>query len=209
MPSSLSSHLESIPAHGISLEALAELVNVVLEEQGLLIDDGRTADRIDGRTIRFYQTIGILPKPTYEGRCAVYAREHLLRVIAAKQLQSEGYSLAQVQAALPARTTDQIFLALDAATTSRGTASNTASAARVMTAPVITAASASVASVTASELRAFSIADGITLMIDPARVANAIDVAAVLAAFIERSRDPQTSSVRQFVRTTNNKGTTH
>ena len=81
-----------------------------------MVADGRAADEIDGRTIRFYQTLGILPKPGYEGRRAMYLREHLIRVVAAKKLQSEGYALAEIQAALPTRSTDELaafLLSLD------------------------------------------------------------------------------------------------
>ena len=201
MTNSLTTHLDSIPANGVALDALAKLANLVLEQQGLLIDDGRTADRVDGRTIRFYQTIGILPKPIYEGRRAFYNREHLVRVVAAKQLQSEGYSLAQVQATLPARTTDELFRAVAAIPAER-TTSPKGAATSLVAPPHMT-----------GELRAFILAEGITLVIDPARVKHASDVAAALAAVIARSlaqRDPQTS-LSPTVTTSNNtinKGTT-
>ena len=104
--------LAELPAEGVSLEELTALANRVLESVALAVDDGRTTDRVDARTIRFYQTLAILPKPGYEGRRAIYQREHLVRVLAAKQLQAEGFTLAQIQASLPARTFDELASAL-------------------------------------------------------------------------------------------------
>ena len=108
MRSTLPSILELIPAGGIGLDELARLANEALDRSGIVVEDGRAAADIDGRTIRFYQTLGIVPKPSYEGRRAMYDRDHLIRVVAAKQLQSEGYSLAEIQGALPTRSSDEL-----------------------------------------------------------------------------------------------------
>jgi DNA-binding transcriptional MerR regulator len=116
--------LESIPADGVSLETLADLANRALESADLAIDDKRTAERLDGRTIRFYQSLAIIPKPSqYSGRRACYDRQHLIRTIAAKQLQSEGYSLAQIQSELPGRSSDELLALLTEllSTATRGT----------------------------------------------------------------------------------------
>ncbi|MFN9077446.1 MAG: helix-turn-helix domain-containing protein, partial [bacterium] len=88
------------------------LANQLLEARHVVMRDGRAGDRVDARTIRFYQTLGIVPKPAYEGRRAIYERDHLVRVVSAKALQAEGYSLAQIQGALPMRKTDELTQAL-------------------------------------------------------------------------------------------------
>lgn len=63
--------------------------------------DERVRQAPDERTVRYYQTVGVLDRPLrYEGRVAVYGYRHLLQVVAVKALQGEGLSLAQVQAAL-------------------------------------------------------------------------------------------------------------
>ena len=63
--------------------------------------DGRVAPYPDARTVRYYQTAGILKKPLrYEGRNAIYGYHHLLQLIAIKLLQRQGLSLAQIQTAL-------------------------------------------------------------------------------------------------------------
>lgn len=100
--------LDLVPSHGIGLEQLAALASEALVRRGVVIEDGRASVGVDGRTVRFYQTLGIVPKPSYEGRRAIYDREHLVRVIAAKTLQSEGYSLAAIQSALATRSTAEL-----------------------------------------------------------------------------------------------------
>ncbi len=63
--------------------------------------DGRVQEVPDPRTVRYYQTIGVVERPLrYEGRSARYGRRHLLQVVAVKVLQAKGFSLAQIQAAL-------------------------------------------------------------------------------------------------------------
>jgi DNA-binding transcriptional MerR regulator len=112
MTSKLPDILDAIPHDGVGLDEIAERANDVLDSRHVVVRDGRASEGVDPRTIRFYQTLGIVPKPAYEGRKALYGREHLVRVVAAKLLQSEGHSLAQIQAALPARATDELVAAL-------------------------------------------------------------------------------------------------
>jgi DNA-binding transcriptional MerR regulator len=51
--------------------------------------------RVD--TLRFYQARGLLPAPERVGRVAVYRDEHLARVRRIKDLQQQGFTLAQIQ----------------------------------------------------------------------------------------------------------------
>lgn len=67
----------------------------------LPVTDQRIQATPDERTLRYYQTTGLLDRPVrYEGRIARYGRRHLLQVLVVRLLQSEGLSLAQVQTAL-------------------------------------------------------------------------------------------------------------
>jgi DNA-binding transcriptional MerR regulator len=168
MPSTPSAFLDLPPA-GVTLDDLAARANAVLEAMGLEVTDGRAATRIDSRTVRFYQTIGLLPKPEYEGRRALYSLTHLLRLVAAKRLQSEGHTLTQIQNALPLRSDAQLLRALgdlhadspNAASSARTGASRAATSASSPT-------SASSTPTHPTELRAFTLAKGVTLVIDPA-----------------------------------------
>ena len=170
----------TMPERGVPLDELAARASAVLAQCGLEVSDGRAATHIDARTVRFYQTIGVLPKPQYEGRRALYSLTHLLRLVAAKRLQAEGHSLAQIQAVLPARTDAQLLRALS-------------DLASLLAPPVAHAA----AGPSPTQLRAFTLAKGVTLVIDPA-VASATDpdaLAATLAAHV-RAAQPQTPPIR-------------
>lgn len=58
--------------------------------------------RVD--TLRFYQARGLLPAPERVGRVAVYRDEHLARLRRIKELQQQGFTLAQIQQVLEAST---------------------------------------------------------------------------------------------------------
>jgi DNA-binding transcriptional MerR regulator len=67
--------------------------------------NGRVRDVPDRRTIRYYTTLGLLDPPAeMRGRTALYGRRHLLQLVAIKQLQARGRSLAEVQQALVGQT---------------------------------------------------------------------------------------------------------
>lgn len=67
----------------------------------LPVSDQRIQSVPDGRTLRFYQSTGLLDRPLrYDGRVARYGRRHLLQLLAIRALQVRGQSLAQIQAAL-------------------------------------------------------------------------------------------------------------
>ena len=62
----------------------------------------------DGRTIRYYGTLGLVDRPAIEGRQAVYRRRHLLQLLAIKALQAAGLPLAEVQARLYGRSDTEL-----------------------------------------------------------------------------------------------------
>lgn len=195
------STLLHLPEPGVTVDELAHRANVILSMADLALADGRTASRIDTRTVRFYQTIGLIPKPEYEGRRALYSTTHLLRLIAAKQLQAEGYSLAQIQASLPARPDKQLLKAISNAAAdpvshfrppvvtewsrvapverkaSTTPPSKSAVACAAATLPPSDFQSAS----PSPELRAFTLAKGVTLLVDPASTPDPAALAASLA----------------------------
>ena len=179
--------LGSIPVEGIGLDELAVLANQLLEARHVVMRDGRATERIDARTIRFYQTLGIVPKPAYEGRRAIYERDHLVRVVSAKALQAEGYSLAQIQGALPMRKTDELTQALLDLESERKVHAAHAS-------PDAPRASAS-SQVSPLQLAPFHIAPGVTVLIDPTLVADPHSIAESLALAL-RSTDAFTMQPR-------------
>jgi DNA-binding transcriptional MerR regulator len=63
----------------------------------LSIDElSRRAD-VPVRTIREYQTMGVLPPPERRGRIGLYRRSHLIRLELIARLQQRGYSLAGIR----------------------------------------------------------------------------------------------------------------
>ena len=75
----------------------------------LSVADQRVQAAPDARTIRYYQTSGLLDRPSrYDGRTARYGQRHLLQLVAVRTLQSNGLSLAQVQTMLAGATTSEL-----------------------------------------------------------------------------------------------------
>jgi DNA-binding transcriptional MerR regulator len=186
MSETLPELLASIPADGVSLETLADLANRALDGAHLEIEDKRTAERLDGRTIRFYQTLSIIPRPTqYAGRRAYYERHHLIRAVAAKQLQSEGYSLAQIQSELPGRSSDELLALLTKLRPPAvGRAGDRAESRQAFDARRSSSRADSPPTATSRPLVAREIAPGVVVTIDPARVAHA---EALLATLVRTS----------------------
>jgi DNA-binding transcriptional MerR regulator len=83
------------------LSELARAVREILQGARAAPSDGRVAAYPDERTLRYYQSTGIIQGPArYEGRSAVYGYRHLLQAVAVKLLQAQGLSLAQIQRAI-------------------------------------------------------------------------------------------------------------
>jgi len=192
MTSKLPDILDAIPHDGVGLDEIAERANDVLDSRHVVVRDGRASEGVDPRTIRFYQTLGIVPKPAYEGRKALYGREHLVRVVAAKLLQSEGHSLAQIQAALPARATDELVAALleigasEIGASEIGASDVAASHVAAIGAALNTRAqqaSTRIAPQASSptQLVSFRITEGVTVLIDPTVIQNPNQLARLFA----------------------------
>lgn len=80
-----------------TLVELTERVKIALEAAGLSQENGQITDVPNGRTIRYYATIGLLDRPRADGRHALYGPRHLAQLVAIKRLQAQGLTLAQVQ----------------------------------------------------------------------------------------------------------------
>lgn len=63
----------------------------------------------DARTIRWYQTTGLIDRPlALRGRTALYGRRQLLQLVAIKRLQAQGRTLAEIQAELAGLSTEAL-----------------------------------------------------------------------------------------------------
>jgi DNA-binding transcriptional MerR regulator len=81
-----------------TLEQLSERVAALLADDYEGQNNGRVRELPNGRTIRWYTTIGLVDRPSAaRGRVALYGPRHALQLAAIKQLQASGLSLAQIQ----------------------------------------------------------------------------------------------------------------
>jgi DNA-binding transcriptional MerR regulator len=67
------------------------------DERELTIDELATATRVPSRTIRFYQSVGALPKPTIRGRIAYYTAAHVDRLAQITTLQDRGLQIKAIR----------------------------------------------------------------------------------------------------------------
>jgi DNA-binding transcriptional MerR regulator len=71
--------------------------------------NGRVRDVPNERLIRWYVTVGLVDPPlSRRGRIAQYGRRHLLQLVAVKRRQTEGRSLAEIQAELAGATDEML-----------------------------------------------------------------------------------------------------
>ncbi len=98
----------------MTLHDLEAAVRTALDSADISPVDARVARFPDARTLRWYQSIGVMDRPLrYDGRVAIYGPRHVLQATAAKLLQARGLSLSQVQGALRGATDAQLRAALD------------------------------------------------------------------------------------------------
>lgn len=85
-----------------TLEELSDEVARTLSAHNLISaqQDNRVSAAPDVRTIRYYTTLGLIDRPSIEGRVARYRRRHLLQLLAIKALQGLSMPLADIQARL-------------------------------------------------------------------------------------------------------------
>ncbi|MCB9793820.1 MAG: MerR family transcriptional regulator [Alphaproteobacteria bacterium] len=82
------------------LPELVQAATELIDQAGLSAEDERVALHPDARVVRYYQSLGLVERPSrYEGRAAIYGWRHLVQVVAVKLLQSQGYTLSRVQEA--------------------------------------------------------------------------------------------------------------
>jgi DNA-binding transcriptional MerR regulator len=80
-------------------EAAARLPDLGAE---MTVDELARQVELPVRTIREYQTTGLLPAPTRRGRVGVYGPSHVARLGLIRRLQARGYSLAGIRDLLEA-----------------------------------------------------------------------------------------------------------
>jgi DNA-binding transcriptional MerR regulator len=85
-----------------TIRAVNSAVADQTSESAWTIDELAQRVGVPVRTIREYQTTGLLPPPTRRGRVGVYGRSHEHRLALIQRLQARGYSLAGIRDLLDA-----------------------------------------------------------------------------------------------------------
>lgn len=84
-----------------TLDELVAEVAARLGEGGVAQGSNRVRDVPDRRTVRYYTTLGLVDGPDERsGKVGLYGERQLLQLLAIKQLQARGESLATIQARL-------------------------------------------------------------------------------------------------------------
>jgi DNA-binding transcriptional MerR regulator len=93
-----SKRLESyLDREDLTLDELVEVTNELLSELVPKQSRYKVTERPDARTVRYYVTQKLLPKPvSYEGGRARYSGQHLIRLLMVKKLQSEHHTLERI-----------------------------------------------------------------------------------------------------------------
>lgn len=181
------------PAALWTLDDLSARVALALATDYLGAPNGRVRDVPDRRTIRYYTTLGLLDRPAeMRGRTALYARRHLLQLVAIKRLQAKGLSLAEVQQRLVGLPDSRLAALAQLPHDAGAPAATPAPSGRRREAfwaalPDQAAAENGVATVTApcplpSALQAISLAAGVTLLLPAVRPVDSDDLEAITAA---------------------------
>lgn len=85
----------------LTLDEVVDAADAILKEVVPKQTRYAVAERPDVRTVRYYTTRGLLPKPlSYEGGRARYGFAHLVRLLAIKRMQVDHLTLDQIARAL-------------------------------------------------------------------------------------------------------------
>ncbi len=85
-----------------TLDELSARASAALGSVDLGQSNGQVTEVPNGRTIRYYATLGLIDRPYTAGRGVRYGRRHLVQLVAIKRLQARGLPLADVAKALGA-----------------------------------------------------------------------------------------------------------
>jgi hypothetical protein len=179
-----------------NLEQLSERVADLLAEDYNGQQSGRVRELPNGRTIRWYTTIGLVDRPlATRGRVALYGERHALQLAAIKKLQAQGLALAEIQEQLLGATDTRLAelaelakvrptFHIDAIYPSPEVAAEVNAVVEGMLRPQVAAAPDSVISDTVTTLvPAFRIGDSVTVLLNgTTRNLDEADIAQLTAA---------------------------
>ena len=93
----------------LTLDEVVEVADALLREVAPKQTRYAVAERPDVRTVRYYTTRGLLPKPlSYDGGRARYGFAHIVRLLAIKRMQADHLTLDQIARALSNKSDDDV-----------------------------------------------------------------------------------------------------
>lgn len=99
----------------LTMEELVETAEALVGSIAPRQTKYKVSERPDARTIRYYVTQGLLPKPVgYDGGRARYSGSHLLRLVWIKKLQAEHHTLSRIARVLDGATDEAVLAGLEA-----------------------------------------------------------------------------------------------
>ena len=101
----MNKHLERLRQ---DFQGSADDLIVSAQEVAKILNLDQEATEGNERLVRHYVSVGVVDKPTREGRDALYGFRHLVQFVAARRLLTEGFSLAQIAKFTVAVPTDAI-----------------------------------------------------------------------------------------------------
>ncbi len=94
----------------LTIEELVEVADGLLRELAPKQSRYKVRERPDARTIRYYITQKLLPKPeSYEGGRARYSGQHLARLLLIKKLQAEHHTLQRIRNVLETASDEDVL----------------------------------------------------------------------------------------------------
>jgi DNA-binding transcriptional MerR regulator len=99
----------------VNLDELCSAAQADIERRRWPSPGGRVNTTLNGRTVRYYTTSGLMDRPSgYDGGVARYGPRHLLQLLAIKALQAQFLPLPEIQRRLYGRSDTELQSVVDA-----------------------------------------------------------------------------------------------
>ncbi len=183
-----------------TLDELTTLVANELEKLAVEQANGQVSAVPDGRTLRYYATLGLLDRPVeVRGRRSFYGQRHVVQAVAIKALQAQGLALHEIQQLLAGKSDSELRTLIGRPTSVRfwqappssaatdtpsGDLGPTPASSRGRGPTAGSASSPSVAPLAPQTIEplAIRLAPGVTVLVDPTRIPTSDDGDAIRRA---------------------------
>lgn len=167
----------------LTLDELTARVADELHQLVVTQANGQVSAVPDGRTLRYYGTLGLLDRPIeVQGRRSLYGERHVLQAVAIKALQAEGLALQEIQKRLSGRTDAELLSLLKRPASTRFWRQPPTTDPPPSTDPAPSAIEQPEQSPNNHDPIAVRLGPGVNLVVDPARATDHHDLDALYRA---------------------------